>query len=153
MRKKSSTLVCRLSMCLTTKTPEYVVPAYNLPRERAVEAAQKIAEAEAPHAAQAAQAPEGRVVVRRELCRSKLGSPCRQRYTALCKRRGGLSFVRLSSLGVTPSPRLPVSTTGVTGCFTFRGAFFTNVVARRTLPPLLNPVRQSALTVEYRFLG
>jgi hypothetical protein len=52
-------------MSLTTKTPDHVVPAYNLPRGRAVEAAQKIAEAEAPHAAQAAQAPEGRVVVHR----------------------------------------------------------------------------------------
>jgi hypothetical protein len=69
MRKKSPTLVCRLSMSLTTKTPEHVVPAYNLPRGRAVdrgkvaEAAQT-AEAEAPHAAQAAQAAEGRMVCR-----------------------------------------------------------------------------------------
>ena len=44
-------------MSLTTKTPEHVVPAYNLPRGRAVdrdkvaEAAQKTAQAEAPHAA------------------------------------------------------------------------------------------------------
>ena len=66
MRKKSSTLVCQ---SLTTKTPEHVVPAYNLSRGRAVgrgkvaEAAQETAEAEAPHAAQAAQ-PEGRMVCR-----------------------------------------------------------------------------------------
>ncbi len=56
-------------MSLTTKTPEYVVPAYSLPRGRAVEAAQETAEAEAPHAAQAAQAAEGRVAVRKELNR------------------------------------------------------------------------------------
>jgi hypothetical protein len=61
MRKKSPTLVCRLSMCWTTKTPEHVVPAYNLPKGRAVdrgkvaEAAQVTAEAEAPHAALPAQ--------------------------------------------------------------------------------------------------
>jgi hypothetical protein len=48
------------------KTPEHIVLAYNLPRGRAVdrgkvaEVAQQTAEAEAPHAAQAAQAPEGR---------------------------------------------------------------------------------------------
>ena len=69
MRKKSSTLVCRLSMSLTTKTLEHVVPAYNLPKGRAVgrgkvaEAAQETAEAEAPHAAQAVQAAEGRMVI------------------------------------------------------------------------------------------
>ena len=57
-------------MSLTTKTPEHVVPAYNLPRGRAVdrgkvaEAAQETAGAEAPHAAQAAQAAEGRMVRR-----------------------------------------------------------------------------------------
>jgi hypothetical protein len=67
MRKKFPTLVCRLSMSLTTKTPEQ---AYKLPRGRAVdrgrvaEAAQETAEAEAPRAAQAAQAAEGRMVVR-----------------------------------------------------------------------------------------
>jgi hypothetical protein len=60
MRKKSPTLVCRLSMSLTTKTLEHVVLACNLPRGRAVrgravEAAQKTAQAEAPHAALAAQ--------------------------------------------------------------------------------------------------
>ena len=66
MRKKSPTLVCRLFMPLTTKTPDHVVPAYNLPRGPAVdrgklaEVAQKIAQAEAPHAALAAQpVPEG----------------------------------------------------------------------------------------------
>jgi len=43
-------------MSLTTKTPEHIVPAYNLPRGRAVdrgkvaEAAQETAEAEAPRA-------------------------------------------------------------------------------------------------------
>jgi hypothetical protein len=70
MRKKSPTLVCRLSMSLTTKTPEHVVPAYNLPRGRAVdrgkvaEAAQKTAQAEAPHAALAAQATAIRTAMR-----------------------------------------------------------------------------------------
>jgi hypothetical protein len=48
-------------MSLTTKTPEHVVPAYNLPKGRAAdrgkvaEAAQKTAQAEAPHAALPAQ--------------------------------------------------------------------------------------------------
>ena len=57
-------------MSLTTKTLEHVVPAYNLPKGRAVgrgkvtEAAQETAEAEAPHAAQAVQAAEGRMVIR-----------------------------------------------------------------------------------------
>ena len=62
MRKKSLTLVCRLSMPLTTKALEHVVLAYNLPRGRAVvdrgkvaEAAQMTAQAEAPHAALPAQ--------------------------------------------------------------------------------------------------
>jgi hypothetical protein len=70
MKKKSPTLVCRLSMSLTTKTPEHVVPAYNLPRGRAVgrgkvaEAAQETAEAEAPHAALAAQATAIRTATR-----------------------------------------------------------------------------------------
>jgi hypothetical protein len=70
MRKKSPTLVCRLSMSLTTKTTEHVVPAYNLPRGRAVdrgkvaEAAQKTAQAEAPHAALAAQATAIRTAMR-----------------------------------------------------------------------------------------
>ena len=44
MRKKSPTLVCRLSMSLTTKTLEHVVPAYNLPRGEVAEAAE-VAEA------------------------------------------------------------------------------------------------------------
>jgi hypothetical protein len=54
-------------MSSTTKTLEHVIPAYNLPRGRAVgrgkvaEAAQQTAEAEAPHAAPA-QAAEGRMV-------------------------------------------------------------------------------------------
>jgi hypothetical protein len=70
MKKKSRTLVCRLSMSLTTKTLEHVAQAYNLPKGRAVdrgkvaEAAQQTAEAEAPHAAQAAQAPGGRMDIR-----------------------------------------------------------------------------------------
>jgi hypothetical protein len=57
-------------MSLTTKTPEHVVPAYNLPRGRAVdrgkvaEAAQKTAQAEAPHAALAAQATAIRTAMR-----------------------------------------------------------------------------------------
>ena len=53
-------------MPLTTKTLDHVVQAYNLPRGPAVErdkearAAQKTAQAEAPHAALAAQpVPEG----------------------------------------------------------------------------------------------
>jgi len=36
MRKKSPTLVCRLSMSLTMKTLKHVILAYNLPRGRAV---------------------------------------------------------------------------------------------------------------------
>ena len=59
MRKKSPTLVCRLSTSLITTTLEHVVPACNLPRGEVAEAAQQTAEAEAPHAAQAAQAAEG----------------------------------------------------------------------------------------------
>jgi hypothetical protein len=61
MRKKSSTLVCRLSLSLTTKTLEHVVLAYDLPRGPAVDegkvavAAQMSAQAGAPHAALAAQ--------------------------------------------------------------------------------------------------
>jgi hypothetical protein len=60
MRKKSPTLVCRLSISLTTKTLGHVVPAYNLQgpavgRGKVAEAAQTTAQAEAPHAALAAQ--------------------------------------------------------------------------------------------------
>src|SRR5215472_8298857 len=61
MRKKSSTLVCRLSMSLTAKTPARVVLTYDLPRGPAVdrgkvmEVAQMTAQAEAPHAALAAR--------------------------------------------------------------------------------------------------
>ena len=50
--------------------PERVIPAYNLPKGRAVdgakvvEAAEVAEAAEAPQAAQAAQAPEGRMVCR-----------------------------------------------------------------------------------------
>jgi hypothetical protein len=57
-------------MSLTTKTPEHVVPAYNLPKGRAVargkvaEAAQKTAQAEASHAALAAQATAIRTAMR-----------------------------------------------------------------------------------------
>jgi hypothetical protein len=53
-------------MSSTTKTPEHVAPTCKLPKGRAVDGvkvaavAQETAEAEAPHAAQAAQAPEGR---------------------------------------------------------------------------------------------
>src|SRR5215469_1397298 len=70
MRKRSLTLVCRLSMSLTTKTLEHVVLAYNLPRGPAVDrgkvaqAAQKTAQAEAPHAALAAQADRIRTAMR-----------------------------------------------------------------------------------------
>ena len=49
-------------MSLTTKTPEHAVLAYNLPRGRAVDrgkvAEETIAQAEAPHAAQPAEAAE-----------------------------------------------------------------------------------------------
>src|ERR1700746_3600956 len=68
MRKKSPTLVCRLSMSSTTKTPGRIVPAYNLPRGHAVDrgkvagAAQETAEAEAPHAAPGAQPAASRRV-------------------------------------------------------------------------------------------
>jgi hypothetical protein len=60
MRKKSQTLAYRLSMSLITKTLEHIVPAYNLPRESAVdqgkaEPVQMTAQAEVPHAALAAQ--------------------------------------------------------------------------------------------------
>src|SRR5262245_38636167 len=60
MMKKSPTLVCRLSMSLTTKTLEHVVLAYYLPRGRAVERAKvaEAAQAEAPHAAQPPEAAE-----------------------------------------------------------------------------------------------
>jgi hypothetical protein len=69
MRKKSPTLVCRLSMSSTTKTLEHIVPACNLPRGRAVDRG-KVAEAAAAaevaagalQAALAAQAPGGRMV-------------------------------------------------------------------------------------------
>jgi hypothetical protein len=77
MRKKSPTLVCRLSMSLITKTPEHVVLPYNLPRGRADrgKVAEAVAAAEvaagAPQAAQAAQAPEGRMVCR-ELAATRL---------------------------------------------------------------------------------
>jgi len=70
MRKKSRTLAYRLSMSSITKTPQYIVQPYNLPRGRAVgrgkvaEAA-LTAEAGVPHAAQAAQAAEGRMGVRK----------------------------------------------------------------------------------------
>jgi hypothetical protein len=66
MRKKSPTLVCRLSMSLTTKTTEHVVPAYNLPRGRAVDRGKvaEAAQAEAPHAALAAQATAIRTAMR-----------------------------------------------------------------------------------------
>jgi hypothetical protein len=61
-------------MSSTTKTPEHVVLAYNLPRGRVVDRG-KVAEAaevataaevaaEAPQAAQAAQAAEGRMICR-----------------------------------------------------------------------------------------
>ena len=58
-------------MSLTTKTLGYGVLACNLPRGHAdrgkvAEAAQETAEVEAPHAAQAAQAAEGRMVCRRQ---------------------------------------------------------------------------------------
>ena len=51
-------------MSLITKTPEHVVPAYNLPRGRAVDRGKVAEVAEAAEAPQAAQAPEGRMVCR-----------------------------------------------------------------------------------------
>jgi hypothetical protein len=50
MRKKSPTLVCRLSTSLTTKTLEHVVPAYNSRRGEVAEAAQVAQVAEAVEA-------------------------------------------------------------------------------------------------------
>jgi len=69
MRKRSSTLVCRLSTHLTAKTLEHVVLAYDLPRGAAVDRgkvarAQKTAQAEAPDAALAAQATAIRTAMR-----------------------------------------------------------------------------------------
>ena len=59
-------------MSSTMKTPEHIVPAYNLPKDAAMEAAEAAQStaaaeavqwpAEAAEAAQAAQAPEGRMV-------------------------------------------------------------------------------------------
>ena len=63
----------RLSMFSIMKIPEYIVPACNLPEHaavRAAEAAQQIAEAEVPRAAQAAQAPEGRPTAAAESARA-----------------------------------------------------------------------------------
>jgi hypothetical protein len=60
MRKKSPTLVYRPSMSLTAKTPGHFILAYNLPRGAAVDRGKgglvrTTAQAEAPHAAQAAE--------------------------------------------------------------------------------------------------
>ena len=76
-------------MSLTTKTPEHAVLAYNLPRGRAVDrgkvAEETIAQAEAPHAAQPAEAAEAEadaddgLVLREQLGRIKrLESPGRR---------------------------------------------------------------------------
>ena len=60
-------------MSLTTKTLEHVVPAYNLPRGEVAAAAQETAEAEAPHAAQPAEAAQAHaddgLILREQLCR------------------------------------------------------------------------------------
>jgi hypothetical protein len=63
-------------MSSTKKTPEHIVPAYNLPREHAAteatEAAQSTEAAgavEAAEAAQAAQVAEGRMVCRADVSR------------------------------------------------------------------------------------
>ena len=83
MRKKSPTLVCRLSTSLTTETLEHVVLAYNLPRGAAdrgkVAQAAKTAQAEAPHAARAAQADRIRTAMR-------LRAGIRKTSTAVVKR-------------------------------------------------------------------
>src|SRR5262250_2333299 len=62
MRRKSQTSACRLSTSLTTKNAGARRPGLQLAQR--TRAAQQTAEAEAPHAAQPAQAPEGRVVVK-----------------------------------------------------------------------------------------
>jgi hypothetical protein len=54
MRKKSRTLACRLSMSLTTKTPEHIVPAYKLPKGRTVGRGKVAEVAEAAGVAEAA---------------------------------------------------------------------------------------------------
>ena len=52
-------------MSSTTKTPEHIVPAYNLPENAGTEAAQSTEAAAAAEAAEAArQAAEGRMVFR-----------------------------------------------------------------------------------------
>src|SRR6266566_3671389 len=45
VRKKSPTSACRLSMSSTTKTPEHIVSAYNLPRGHAATEAPEFTEA------------------------------------------------------------------------------------------------------------
>jgi hypothetical protein len=71
VRKKSRTSAWRLFMSSTMKTPEHIVPAYNLPRGHAAtdapqftEAAEAAQAAGVAEAARAAQAPEGRMVSR-----------------------------------------------------------------------------------------
>jgi hypothetical protein len=67
MRKKSRTLACRLSMSLTTKIPEHIVPAYKLRRGRTVgrgKVAEAVPAAGVAEAARAVQAPECRMVSR-----------------------------------------------------------------------------------------
>jgi hypothetical protein len=74
VKKKSRTSAWRLSMSSTMKMPEHIVPAYNLPKNAATEAAEaaglteavEAAEAvEAVEAAEARQAAEGRMVCSR----------------------------------------------------------------------------------------
>src|SRR6516225_5994325 len=99
MRKRSLTLVCRLSMSLTTKTLEHVVLAYNLPRGPAVdqgkvaEAAQKTAQAEAPHAALAAQpSTEAASDLMPDRRFPPRGLPSCSRTTTSCATRGSNSL-------------------------------------------------------------
>src|SRR5215472_8277661 len=68
MRKKSPTLVCRHFMSLTTKT--LVVPAYDLPRGRAVEVAEVAAAAEALQAAQALGGRSLLIILSVSICRA-----------------------------------------------------------------------------------
>jgi hypothetical protein len=81
-------------MSLTTKTLEHVVLAYNLPRGPAVDrgkvaqAAQKTAQAEAPHAALAAQAAPIRTAMR-------LRAGIRKRRRCRARQRRAKARVRL----------------------------------------------------------
>jgi hypothetical protein len=91
MRKKSPTLVCRLSTSLTTKTLEHVVPAYNLPGGEVAEAAQvaEVAEAVLALVAMVVAAAGSELAhnpVRHNF--SSSGTACCRRGAADCGQRG-----------------------------------------------------------------